>query len=239
MTSQPRLSKVPLWQRHAETVLETFRDALGLLSADSVAGQEPQLNRELYDRLLIADRDRHNRNLRTLGSPIMYEARNPPSPDTKGTSSERKIPDFQCGFIDHQEPDPLRAARFFMVECKRLGHPTKSGWTFNKNYIHEGVNRFVDPDWRYGKEVADGAMVGYIESMTPEELVTEVNIVATSSHLPALVYSPESERPLHELKHELTRVFPVTPFVLWHLWIEMTGSDDAAGDQTPPESPVH
>lgn len=235
MTSQPRLSQIPLWQRHVETVLETFREALALLSSDSVVGQEPDLNRELYDRLQMADRNRFNRNLRTLIAPIMYEARNPPSPDTKGTSSERKIPDFQCGYIDHQEPDPLRAARFFMIECKRLGHSSKSGWAFNSNYIHEGVMRFVDRNWRYGKDVADGAMVGYIESMTLEELMTEVNRVATSLHLPALESFSGGEKPLHELRHKLTRLFPISPFILWHLWIEMKVSSDT--DEPTPAEP--
>ena len=219
--TQPRLSRIPLWQRHAETVLEIVRDALLLLSAHHIVGSETDFNRELYNCILRANRARYERGLRVLDVPINYEARNPPSPETKGMSSENKIPDFHCGYIDHQEPDPLRSARYFAIECKRLGRPTRSGWAFNKNYINNGVKRFVSPDWRYGKDVADGAMVGYMESMTPDELVVQVNSVAASLNIPPLERSSGYEKPLHELMHILNRDFPVTPFTLWHVWIEM------------------
>jgi hypothetical protein len=151
----------------------------------------------------------------------MYEARNSPSPETRGTSSENKIPDFQCGYIDHQEPDPLLSGMFFVIECKRLGYPTRSGWRFNRKYILEGVVRFVHTDWRYGKNVGDGAMVGYIESMTVETLITRANKLAISLDLPPLNLAAPDETPLHGLSHELSRDFRITPFKLWHLWIDM------------------
>lgn len=232
MSPQPRLSKVPLWQRHVETVLATLRDALILLNDAGVVGQEPEISRELYDHLLIANRKRHDQGLRALDVPIIWEARNPPSPETKGTSSERKIPDFQCGYMDHQA-DVLRSTLYLIIECKKLGYPTRAKWTFNKNYIDEGINRFVDPAYRYGKDVADGAMVGYIESMALEDLVTEVNTGAAAANLPALVRCAGGGGPLHEFKHALNRDFPITPFTLWHLWIEMTTA--STDDPTPGE----
>lgn len=233
MSPQPRLSKVPLWQRHVDTVLATLRDALILLNAAGVAGQEPEISRELYDYLLIANRKRHEQGFRALDVPIIWEARNPPSPETKGTSSERKIPDFQCGYIDHHQVDPLRSSLSFIIECKKLGHPTKARWVFNKNYIDEGIKRFVDPGYRYGKDVSDGAMAGYIESMTVEELVTEVNSGAAAASLPPLIQCAGDGESLYEYKHALNRDFPTSPFTLWHLWIEMTAQN--ADEPTPGE----
>lgn len=222
MSIQPRLSQIPLWRRHVNVVLAVIREALVLLSADPPTGQEPEFNRELDMCILRAIRERHLAGKEVLDQPIFYEARNQPSPDTKGTSSERKIPDFQSGYIDHQEPDPLRSARFFVIECKRLGYPSSSGWVFSSNYIHEGVVRFIDPDWRYGKDVADGAMVGYMESMTLNELIAAVNKVAGSLGIPSLAPSTKKEGPLYELIHILDRNFPVTPFTLQHLWIKVS-----------------
>ncbi|MGW3346602.1 hypothetical protein ACWDA3_25085 [Nonomuraea rubra] len=220
MTLRPRLSRIPLWQRHTETVIEILCDALALFVADRPAGEEPELNRAFFMAILKAIRHRHDNGLRVLHTPPIPEARNPPSPDTAGSKAEYKIPDFQWGYIDHQEPDPQRSARHFVIECKRLGNPVSPRWVFNARYIKDGVVRFVSPEWRYGKDVADGAMVGYIQSMSPDAILAEVNAEAAAHGLPPIMQTAPSTGSLHYLGHKLDRDFPVTPFNLTHLWVE-------------------
>jgi hypothetical protein len=199
--------------------MDIFRRALVLLAASRPDGGEPELNRALYDCVQIAIRHRYLDGDHVPYAPVSYEARNAPTPATKGSSSERKIPDFQWGYLDHQQPNPLNSARYFAIECKRLGKRTRSS-VFNVLYVEEGVVRFVDPAYKYGKEVSEGAMVGYVESMTREAVLAEVNEAAASHNLSALTYTKSGPGPLHELVHIFEREFRISPFALSHLWVE-------------------
>src|SRR5690348_18091280 len=98
---RPRLSQIPLWDEHVQMVLAVVRDALVMLAARSVGGGEPDLNRALYECALEANRARYDSGRPSLASVIMWEARNQPTPATAGTSVEHKVPDFQCGYVDH------------------------------------------------------------------------------------------------------------------------------------------
>jgi hypothetical protein len=217
---RPRLSQIPLWERHVELVLAVARDALIRLAEQSVHGDEPALNRAFYECAMLANRDRHDRGQAYLESLLIWEARNQPSPATSGTTAENKIPDFQCGYTDHACPDPLSAVRMFVIECKRLGTPTATGWNFNSRYVSDGVLRFVDARWQYGKHVESGAMIGYLDGMSAPAVLAEVNTAATNHGVPLLVMGSGSVSPLHELRHSLGRSFAESPFELVHLWVE-------------------
>lgn len=210
---QPRLSQLPLWERHVEMVLSVLRDALQILSERWPTGGELDRNRFLVECLLLAMRSRYNKGLSTIDSPIFNEARNQPSPETLGESPERKIPDFQCGYIDHLAPDPLYSAKYFVIECKRLGDRT-----FNDNYVGKGIVRFVDPDFRYGNNVKSGAMVGYVEGDSIDVIIEAVNTALGERGIAPLSNQLQSQS-LNELNHQLVRSFPENPFSLTHLWI--------------------
>jgi hypothetical protein len=199
-----------------------LRDALELLRARRPAGGEPELNRELFFCILEANRLNHDEdNDFWFEYAPAYEARNPPTPGTEDSASERKIPDLYWGYLDHEEPDPRRSSRNFVVECKRLGRPSGAGWVFNVHYADDGIRRFVDPEWRYGKDVGSGAMVGYIESMVSDMILTEVNAAATRYGVLPISRNGTPTPPLHELAHVFDRTFEITPFRLVHLWIEV------------------
>ena len=217
---RPRLSQLALWDQHVQMVLAIVREALMRLAARPVTGGEPVLNRALYECALEANRARHDSGQPHLEPLITWEGRNQPSPATAGASPENKIPDFQCGYIDHLCPDPLLSARIFVIECKRLGHPSPSGWNFNVRYVKDGVARFVDDRWKYGKHTEAGAMVGYLDGTPVLDVLTEVNVAAAAQSVPALGMPTGPSAPLHELVHSLVRNFPESPFQLAHLWIE-------------------
>jgi hypothetical protein len=196
-----------------------MRAALHILATRRPKGGELELNRELFLCILDVNRANQRASDDWFDYPPSYETRNPPTPDTEDSASERKVPDICWGYLDHEEPDPRRSARNFVIECKRLGSSTPSGWVFNVRYVTDGVQRFIDPDWRYGKDVASGAMVGYIESMTADDILAEVNTAAVDSRIPPIRHLTAAA-PLHELDHVLARTFRVNPFRLIHLWIE-------------------
>lgn len=224
--SGPLISDLPLWERHEQRVLAILRSALHRLRAKRIQGGEPRLNREFYWCILeVNSANRRSGSDSWFEHPPDFEARNPPTPDTEDSPSEWKIPDLQWGYQDHQEPDARRSVRNFVIECKRLGSPSSAGWAFNIHYADDGVRRFVDPQWRYGKDVASGAMAGYVESMTPRKIVTEVNGVLNRLGVPALTFPSEAASPLTEMDHSFDRPFKISPFRLFHLWIDIRPTD--------------
>ena len=220
--SGPRLADLPLWERHEQRVLAVLRAALRRLPTKQLLGDEGRLNRELY--FLLREVNKENRNSGSdlwLDEMPIWEARSPPTPDTEDSVSEKKIPDLQWRYEDHQEQDARRSERTFVIECKRLGAPSNAGWRFNEHYVDDGVRRFAHPDWRYGKNVASGAMAGYVESMTPEEIVADVNGTLGALGVPALKLPQVAGDSLTEMEHSFDRSFRISPFLLVHLWIDI------------------
>ncbi len=220
--SGPQISGRLLWERHEQRVLAILRSALHRLRTKELHDDERKLNRELYSCILeVNGQNKKSGSDSWFDYPPIYEGQNPPTPDTEDSASERKIPDLQWGYIDHQEPDPRRSVRNFAIECKRLGAPSSPGWKLNVNYVTDGVHRFADPEFRYGKDVASGAMAGYVESMSLEEIVAEVNRALNQIGVPALTFPPKLIGPLSEMKHSFDRPFENSPFRLVHVWIDI------------------
>jgi hypothetical protein len=229
MSSQPRLSQLDLWGRHAISVMAVLLHALSLLAADWPAGLhiETEMTRELYLRILTA-----RRLLETAGEWVpeglpCIDGRNAPTPDTAGTSSERTLPDLQWGFQDSFEPDPYKSARWFHIECKRIG-----GSDLNEKYVDEGVQRFVSPGHRYGKDVSEGAMVGYIIEGRAADAISDVNGRAAVVGLPEVVLISDAAH-VALLESTLDRSFPRSPFKLHHAWVLA-----ASAPSTKPESTI-
>ena len=222
--SGPLITELPLWERHEQRVRAVLRSALHRLRTQGPTGDEPKLNRALYFCMLEVNKEHSKSGGLWVNSPLILNGQNPPTPDTEDSASERKIPDLQWGFVDHNEPDPHRYMRTFTIECKRLGAPSTSGWKFNVHYVCNGVRRFIDPEWRYGNDVATGAMVGYVESLTPEQVVSEVNKVLNQLGVSALTLPPGADGSLTEMEHSLWRPFAISPFKMVHLWIDIRPS---------------
>ena len=221
MSGPPLISDLPLWEQHEQRVLAVLRSALHRFRANRVQGGESKLNRELYFCLREVNKENRESGGPWIDEQLVYEGRNPPTPDTEDSPSERKIPDLQWGYENHQEADARRSVRSFAIECKRLGTPTPSGWAFNVHYVDDGVRRFADLTWRYGKDVASGAMAGYVESMTAEAIVAEVNGTLDELGVQALALPSGADGPLTEMEHSFGRPFAISPFRLVHLWIDI------------------
>lgn len=219
MTDRPRLTSVDLWGRHRERCLAVLRDALASLQEGLPSESEDDLNRRLYKEIIAAEHAHARRSGGQQLSVVVPEGRNPPvGSDEERAAREHKIPDFYWALMDHLAPNPSDAARQFSVECKRLTASTPS-WNFLEQYIDAGVLRFMTIDHGYGKEAAEGAMVGYLQAMKVEDALEGVNATATARKIPTLVLKEQSDSRRVELVHELVRPFPISPFGLFHLWI--------------------
>lgn len=222
---QPEISGVQIWWNHERRVLRIFERALELLRAENDLNVcEDSLNRRLYRCIKKANAKLLKQN-EGVESPVMYEANNQPDADDEQRAQrEDKQPDFQWGLTDQSEEDPLRQDKYFVIECKRLGEPVRKSWVFNKNYVERGILRFVCAEHGYGRSAPSGAMVGYIRSMTSQDILNEVNGHATRASLHGVILSGDGwvDKGVTRLEQQLDRPkVPPTPFSLRHLWVDL------------------
>ncbi len=218
----PILRSLRLWTKREVMCLAILERALRLLRTENPLPElEIDLNRRLYFCLLTTSSELYPKD---PVAPIS-ECNNQPDPDDISRAArEQKRPDFQWVYRDQYESDPQRSSKQFVVECKRLGKPCRPDWVFNLNYVRHGICRFRDPKWAYAKSFTSGAMVGYCQSMEPAQALKEVNEEAGQNSLPHIipVGSPASHG--QRLGHTFERSFPVSPFHLHHLWIDLRPS---------------
>lgn len=218
--SRPNLFTLDTWGRHENLVLEVFQCALLRLEAESeLPEKEDELNRMLLFRVR-SENYRLIKEGRGCYSNIYYECSNQPVVEDKERAGrEWKRPDFMCGLVDAGAEADL----FFVLECKRLGRPSSPGWILNENYTYHGVLRFVDPDWGYGEGAASGAMIGYLQTMSPDEILKEVNGYAERVNVPTIDRTEGHwiDRGVTRLNQPLDRKMSPSPFTLRHLWLDL------------------
>jgi hypothetical protein len=219
------MSHIDLWANHEARILEIVTLALKMLITElDLPENEDRLNRKLFFCIHRANRQLVDAN-KHLDWPLTYEARNQPDADDSVRAlREGKRPDFIWAIYDHLEPDPEKSAKYFVLECKRLGTPPYPGYKLNVNYIKTGINRFVLAEWGYGKSCRSGIMIGYAQSMEMEDILKEVNTEGSAHSLSGIELSskPFITRSVNRLEQELHRpeVLP-TPFSLRHLWVDL------------------
>jgi len=155
-----------------------------------------------------------------VGLAIIPDSPNLPiDENAESRARESQRPDFQCELIDAQAGEYL----VYALECKRLGRPTSSSWVLNRNYTKEGVKRFMDPGSGYGEGVASGAMIGYLQTMSPDETLEKVNGYAAKINVPAIKREADEwiDRGVTRLNQTLDRKVSPSPFRLRHLWVDL------------------
>lgn len=220
----PGISSQRVWRNHERRVLAIFKRALELLrTEDDLDVCEDRLNRRLLSCIRKANGEFGKQN-EGIDWPITYEGNNQPDADDKHRAArESKRPDFQWGFTDRSEADPDRQDRFYVIECKRLGRPVRKDWVFNKNYVEHGVLRFISREHGYGMSAPSGAMIGYIRSMKPDDILNEVNDHAQTVSLSPICVAGGRwiQRGVTRLEQTLERR-EISPrsFQLRHLWAD-------------------
>ena len=221
---RPRISGSRIWWNHELRVLNILKRALERLCLEENLDEcEDSLNRRLWRRM--NDEKANLPNEEESPWLIMYESRNQPDAnDTASALGEKKIPDFQCGYVDTTEEDAQKRQNQYVIECNRVGTLVNTKGGFNRNYVHRGILRFVTADHGYGKSAQSGAMVGYIRSMRSADILSEVNRHATKAKLPSVTLCGNAwiDEGVTRLEQKLDRPkVPPTPFSLRHLWVDL------------------
>lgn len=229
--SQPRISKLSIWENHEKRVIEVLLLALSLLQKKTnlVLHQinEDALNTELYFCLIEANRILHRQHFsKGFDHPPTPEGQNPPDVDDElNDPRKKKRPDFYWGYIDHQEPDPRLCARNFYIECKRLGKPLRKEKILTNLYVENGIRRFITEEHAYSKREKSSAMVGYIQNLEIGTILSQVNeaMELFSEPMAAIECDKEGYKDggVSQLSHILERPFPISPFRLYHFWVDL------------------
>lgn len=205
-----------LWAKREEKCLRIICCALQLLRNDNdLPEQEDDLNRKLDSALLEAQ----GKLFPEDQVPHVYESRNQPDADDQQRAKrEGKRPDFQWIVYDRY----TGSRKAFVLECKRLGQKTGSGWDFNKNYSHKGIARFRDPECGYAKSMPSGAMVGYWQNMGGVAVLKAVNKGCKEISLPKLAHVGKWKlKDVTCFEQTLKRDFKISPFTLHHFWVDI------------------
>jgi hypothetical protein len=218
---------ITYWNAFKQLYIEVFSTALReLAEKDSLSGDEDAISELLILNIRqVCFNFNRSRDKKEIRAPI-WEA--PIQPVNRGElrgGKRRKRPDFTCyyfnchaGSADEQEI-PLH------VECKRLGSPTSPSWNLNKNYVINGIKRFDCSTHQYGKRSPSGMMIGYIISMTPQEIEIEVNGYQ-KKHLPncpAITFTFDGTTPFQTHQQIRRRSVKPAQFELIHLWVDLRG----------------
>lgn len=216
-----------MWAKHELLVLEVFTHALEMLREKT---DLPIEELAISETLALKTRQANfalNQKGRGLPFPPDWEKPRQPAYETAlGQSKKAKRPDFSCPFQNHSAQSYTNAYIDYHIECKRLGKTLSSGWNFNKNYMTEGVHRFVSPIHRYGEGAFSGAMIGYVQNTSLRSILDEVNHLIPNSpvKVPLLGFLEDEfgREGIIKTSQQLirTQVLP-SPFELRHIWVDL------------------
>lgn len=216
-----------IWARHVELVLNVM---VGGLERLRMKKELPDSEKDL-DKLLFvrAHESYHALERRNRPATFALDRQTPCVHQDDKEIDEQwtdKKPDFKWRLHDDTSTfdDPIME---FHIECKRLGLPTSPGWVLNRQYIRNGVARFLCASHRYGNGVSAGAMIGYIQSMKPSEILEEVNehlrkncgsVASVLDFSPVELDDIEVARTAQSLERD--EVAP-REFTLHHVWVDL------------------
>ena len=224
MARRPLSPFTILWARHVVNYSEIFSGALQELSESAtLSGDEDAISEKLCPFLSKACFNfRKTKNLE-LQTPYWESPIQPVNQEELKGGKKRRRPDFTCRLINKWANSYEESEISLHIECKLLGNPTSATWILNENYVKNGIKRFDSETHEYGKRANSGIMIGYIISMTPEQIENEVNFYQ-KTHIPenSKIKFSFDTKPLFKSNQNIKRknVIP-TPFELIHLWIDL------------------
>ena len=224
MARRPLSPFETLWKRHILLYSEVFSEALQELSESaSISGDEDAISEILCSTLnRVCFNFGKSRNLE-LQTPYWDAPIQPATEDELKGGKIKKRPDFTCKCINRWAASPKKREISLHVECKLLGNSTSATWILNENYVKNGIKRFDSGIHEYGKRAGSGMMIGYIISMTPEEIESEVNDYQ-KKHAPEYTEikfffdATTLFKTIQDIKRK--NVMP-TRFELIHLWVDL------------------
>ncbi len=224
MARRPLSPPLNLWNRHVSIYTQIFSEALIELSnSDSISGGENNISESLCP-ILSRYCYRHGKSKnQEIQTPYWETPIQPVSEVELRHNATTKKPDFTCKLINPWAESYDKYEISLHIECKLLGKPTSATWILNENYVTNGIKRFDSKTHEYGKRACSGIMIGYIISMTPEEIETGVNIYQ-KRHIPknSNIKFTFDTKPLFKTNQNIKRKNVVPHhFELYHLWVDL------------------
>jgi hypothetical protein len=228
MSRQYSPEPLNLWKRHVECVLRVISGALKRLHKRyNLPDREENLDSFLY----FCSREEYAKlpyDKRPNGFHLSPKSENTPSNESDiGEEWTFKKPDFKWRLSNDLAATADELTMDFDIECKRLGKPTSVGWILNREYVENGIARFILPTHRYGNGVDSGLMIGYIQTMIPMDILKEVNqhiMEQDKNNIPVLSFREEDfekNKIVQTAQFIKKRCFPPPCFTLYHLWIDL------------------
>ncbi len=221
-----------LWLRHVERVQYVLFLALQRLRAEQGL---PLHEEQLDERLYLKARDVYYA-LKATERPQAFNLfpKGKHSPVQEADLDEewlRKQPDFKWRMQDDSAVSREGLTKDFDIESKRLGTPTSQTWVLTEQYVISGITRFLSSSHRYGNNVNDGAMIGYIQDWDVAGILGEVNQQVTAQteySIPTLRFSNHKQTVI-QTRQTLKRseVVP-SSFCLHHLWVDLRSASTSA-----------
>jgi hypothetical protein len=213
------------WNTFKQLYVEVFSTALReLAEKNSISGDEDDIS-ELLSLIIRQvcfnfNRSRDKKEIRVphLDTPIQLANQG----ELRG-GKRKKRPDFTCNYLNAHAVSADELEIPLHVECKRLGSPTSNSWNLNENYVINGIKRFDCGTHQYGKRSPSGMMIGYIISMTPQEIEKEVNGYQ-KKHLPrcpGIRFTFDERTPFQTHQQIQRRSVEPAQFELIHLWVDL------------------
>ncbi len=206
------------WSRHADLYKEVFEYSLSeLCKRKKLPEKEDDISALLLLILQTVCTEWSLKKEMEIPPPLaQLPSQNAGKAIESGMNSLPK-PDFSCPKFSQSEGHNL----YLDVECKLLGKPTSPSWILNKNYVTNGIKRFDSSSHKYGDQVTSGMMIGYIISMEPEDIVTEVNYYQQKyCNYPDLEFDFSDKVVDHEQLLQRKITLP-KEFKLFHLWADL------------------
>jgi len=227
MARRPLSPFKKIWNRHVALYSYVFSEALLKLSEyNSISGNENAVSEMLCPILSRVCYNYGKSKNQEIQTPCWEAPIQPVTEDELRGDETKKRPDFTCKLINPWAASYEKYEVSLHIECKLLGSPTSATWILNENYVKNGIKRFDSKIHEYGKRADSGMMIGYIISMTPEEIESEVNFYQ-KKHIPEYTQIKFlfDMMPLFRTRQDIKRknVMP-SRFELFHLWVDLRNS---------------
>ena len=215
--SEPLQSR-KVWSRHFNLYKEVFCYSLEVLDISIISGkiEENDISAVLL-KILQETCKRWSKERRSeIPAPLaQLPQQDADKAQIKGLDALPQ-PDFTCPKFDMEMGENI----FLDIECKLLGEPTSPTWILNKNYVKHGVDRFDCIKHEYGKHAPSGMMIGYLISMTPKTILSEVNRHLHANSYLELDFAFAKKVDICRVVMQRRKVKPIN-FAITHIWADL------------------
>ena len=213
-----------MWAKQERLYIDVFIKSLNRLEAKTfIKSDEAKISLFLCPILSEVCSEESIKKGITIPAPDWEKPIQPTNVDELNKCEYGKRPDFTCKIVNPFVSNRDAREICLHIECKRLGEAPSKSWNLNKNYVKKGVVRFDSIEHNYGKSAVSGIMIGYIESMLPDQILKEVNFYIKKYYgngCPIMYKCTHGK--VQKLYQQLKRknILPM-PFKLTHLWIDL------------------